>query len=324
MVGFPEGVTRPDPEAGARTTRRRSCSPARPTGSTGSASTAPTTTTRCGPRPRSSASPSMFHGGLGHMPSGSFTATHELHVQPHRLVRPAHALAVQVAVHGRRHQPLPDAQLRLPRVRRRLGGDPARRHARALGEAQPRGPRSASTRRRSTGPSLEALLRQPRRRPARPRPATSTSTRRCGRCPAPARRPTTATSGASSTSAPSASSSTCSSPSFYFGCEADDRTIAFAFSPANPFGARLQPVFSSATSATGTCPTWPRSSTRPTAWCARACSTEQDFREFVFENPARLLLRPEPRLLRRHRGRGRDRPLADADRAPSHASGAEL
>ena len=33
--------------------------------------------------------------------------------------------------------------------------------------------------------------------------------------------------------------------SFYFGCEADDRTTAFAFSPANEFGASLRAVLSS-------------------------------------------------------------------------------
>src|SRR6202042_3024350 len=34
-------------------------------------------------------------------------------------------------------------------------------------------------------------------------------------------------------------------PDFYFGCEADDRTAAFAFSPANAFRARLNAMFSS-------------------------------------------------------------------------------
>jgi predicted TIM-barrel fold metal-dependent hydrolase len=34
-------------------------------------------------------------------------------------------------------------------------------------------------------------------------------------------------------------------PRFFFGCEADDRTVAFAFSPANAFGAKLQPILSS-------------------------------------------------------------------------------
>ena len=33
--------------------------------------------------------------------------------------------------------------------------------------------------------------------------------------------------------------------SFYFGCEADDRTIAYAFSPANAHGFQLRPIFSS-------------------------------------------------------------------------------
>ena len=34
-------------------------------------------------------------------------------------------------------------------------------------------------------------------------------------------------------------------PRLYFGCEADDRTIAFAWSPANPKGEPMRPVFSS-------------------------------------------------------------------------------
>ena len=34
-------------------------------------------------------------------------------------------------------------------------------------------------------------------------------------------------------------------PNLYFGCEADDRTAAFAFSPANAFGATLKVMFSS-------------------------------------------------------------------------------
>ncbi len=34
-------------------------------------------------------------------------------------------------------------------------------------------------------------------------------------------------------------------PSFYFGCEADDRTVAYAFSPANSHGFSLKPIFSS-------------------------------------------------------------------------------
>jgi predicted TIM-barrel fold metal-dependent hydrolase len=32
---------------------------------------------------------------------------------------------------------------------------------------------------------------------------------------------------------------------FYFGCEADDRTNAWAFSPSNPFGAKLNAIYSS-------------------------------------------------------------------------------
>ena len=34
-------------------------------------------------------------------------------------------------------------------------------------------------------------------------------------------------------------------PNFYFGCEADDRGVAAAFSKTNPFGAKLKAMFSS-------------------------------------------------------------------------------
>ena len=34
-------------------------------------------------------------------------------------------------------------------------------------------------------------------------------------------------------------------PNFFFGCESDDPTVTYAFSKANPFGARLGAVLSS-------------------------------------------------------------------------------
>ncbi len=37
------------------------------------------------------------HGGLGNMPTGSFIVPDQLQLQPHRIVRPAHAPPVQVA-----------------------------------------------------------------------------------------------------------------------------------------------------------------------------------------------------------------------------------
>ena len=76
---------------------------------------------------------------------------------------------------------------------------------------------------------------------------------------------------------------------FFFGCEADDRSIAYAFSKANPFGARLQPVFSSDLAH------WDVEDMSEVVAEAfglvrKGVLEQQDFREFVFENPARLLL----------------------------------
>lgn len=83
------------------------------------------------------------------------------------------------------------------------------------------------------------------------------------------------------------------SRNLYFGCEADDRTMAYAFSSANPHGARLRPVFSSDLSH------WDvpdMAGVLPEAFelVEERLLSEQDFAEFVFENPARLLLGQNP------------------------------
>ena len=80
---------------------------------------------------------------------------------------------------------------------------------------------------------------------------------------------------------------------FYFGCEADDRTIAFAFAPGNPFGARLRPVFSSDLSHWDV-PDMAEVVDEAHGLVRKGILTEQDFKEFVFDNPARLLLRQNP------------------------------
>ena len=165
----------------------------------------------------------------------------ELRVQPRRRSRGEPRIAVQVAVPVGRDPPLPDAALRLPRRRRRLGLQPARRPGRALGEAQ-RAARSAHS-----------------------IPTGSTSTR-CSRC-----------SSSTATTACAPGSRSCATyftrpsarpeqldefaaaalesvddlrdrfvPNFYFGCEADDRLVAWAFAEhVNPAGARLRPIFGS-------------------------------------------------------------------------------
>ena len=82
-------------------------------------------------------------------------------------------------------------------------------------------------------------------------------------------------------------------PQFFFGCEADDRTVAFAFSEANVRGSRLQPVFSSDISH------WDVEQmdnvvAEAHGLVERSLLTEEDFADFVFRNPARLLTATRP------------------------------
>jgi predicted TIM-barrel fold metal-dependent hydrolase len=82
-------------------------------------------------------------------------------------------------------------------------------------------------------------------------------------------------------------------PRFWFGCEPDDRTVAFAFAPSNPLGARLQPVLSSDIS----------------HWDVREMNgavaeavgllddgvlSEEQLREFLLVNPVRLYASANP------------------------------
>jgi predicted TIM-barrel fold metal-dependent hydrolase len=77
-------------------------------------------------------------------------------------------------------------------------------------------------------------------------------------------------------------------PNFYFGCEADDPLVAWAFrEDVNPFGARLRPIFGSDMSH------WDvRDMNEPVAEAFELVEhgllTEQEFRELTFLNPARL------------------------------------
>jgi hypothetical protein len=82
-------------------------------------------------------------------------------------------------------------------------------------------------------------------------------------------------------------------PRFFFGCEADDRTVAFAFSRANAFEARLQPVFSSDISH------WDVEEMNGVVAEAhglvrKSLLSDEDFADFVFRNPAKLLAGMNP------------------------------
>ncbi len=83
------------------------------------------------------------------------------------------------------------------------------------------------------------------------------------------------------------------SPSFYFGCEADDRGVATAFPPFPPCDARLNAIFSSDMGH------WDVSDVSTVLAEAHELVSEglvssDDFRRFTFENPARLYLAANP------------------------------
>jgi predicted TIM-barrel fold metal-dependent hydrolase len=80
---------------------------------------------------------------------------------------------------------------------------------------------------------------------------------------------------------------------FYFGCESDDRTLAFAFSKANPARARLRPIFSSdlshwdVTDMAGVV-------TEAHGLVRKELLSPEDFRDFVCRNPARMFTAQNP------------------------------
>ena len=80
---------------------------------------------------------------------------------------------------------------------------------------------------------------------------------------------------------------------FYFGCEADDRTLAFAFSPALPGGQPLRPIFSSDIGH------WDVTDMADTVAESHelvedGLITPEQYRAFVYDNPRRLLTAVNP------------------------------
>ena len=94
-------------------------------------------------------------------------------------------------------------------------------------------------------------------------------------------------------------------PRFYFGCEADDRTLAFAFAPGNPLGARLRPVFSSDLSHWDV-PEMGSVVAEAYELVEEGVLSELDFHEFVCRNPARLFLDQNPSFFEKTVLAGRD------------------
>jgi predicted TIM-barrel fold metal-dependent hydrolase len=80
---------------------------------------------------------------------------------------------------------------------------------------------------------------------------------------------------------------------FYFGCESDDRTAAFAYSDANAFGAHLKPMFSSDISHFDV-PEMSKVMPSAHSLLRDGLMTEAQFRDFMFENAVRLHGGPNP------------------------------
>jgi predicted TIM-barrel fold metal-dependent hydrolase len=74
---------------------------------------------------------------------------------------------------------------------------------------------------------------------------------------------------------------------FYFGCESDDRTAAFAYSDANAFGAHLKPMFSSDISHFDV-PEMSKVMPSAVSLLHDGLMTEEQFRDFMFANAVRL------------------------------------
>jgi hypothetical protein len=82
---------------------------------------------------------------------------------------------------------------------------------------------------------------------------------------------------------------------FYFGCEADDRATMWAFDPR--MGVRLQPVFSSDFTHFDV-PDFREVIPEAFEMVEKRFVTEQDFREFMFTNAARLHTRNNPNFFK--------------------------
>jgi predicted TIM-barrel fold metal-dependent hydrolase len=82
-------------------------------------------------------------------------------------------------------------------------------------------------------------------------------------------------------------------PRFFFGCEADDRAIAFAFSAANPFGARLQPIFSSDL-AHWDVEDMAEVVTEAHGLVRKGLLSDADFADLTFHNPVKLFTQGDP------------------------------
>jgi predicted TIM-barrel fold metal-dependent hydrolase len=84
-------------------------------------------------------------------------------------------------------------------------------------------------------------------------------------------------------------------PNFYFGCEADDRSTAYAYSPSNAFGAEYKPMLGSDISHFDV-PDF--SAVIPEAYkmVEKGILTAEQFKKFTFTNVCEMLQRADPEL----------------------------
>jgi hypothetical protein len=93
-------------------------------------------------------------------------------------------------------------------------------------------------------------------------------------------------------------------PRFYFGCEADDPTVAWAFDDrVNPFGAKLRAMFSSDLGHWDV-PDMGGIVAEAYELVERRLLGEEEFRDFVFANPVRFYTRANPDFFRGTRCEG--------------------
>ncbi|HXH56273.1 hypothetical protein [Iamia sp.] len=230
-----------------------------------------------------------FHGGLGNMATGSFTSVSNYsfnHVGS--FAQRMHTLVKSLFMGGVTRR-FPDMGFAVLECGVGSFAHLSQRPHRPLGEASPRGPRTARPGRHRLGRAGGADA------PPRPRAARRRDDVRAGLATIPgigvppAERDEWRHVGASSPD----ELIDRFAPSFYFGCEADDRTVAYAFSPANSRGFGLKPLFSSDIGH------WDAGDVAGVVAEAyelveHQILTEAQFSQFVYENPARLFLDQNP------------------------------
>ena len=80
---------------------------------------------------------------------------------------------------------------------------------------------------------------------------------------------------------------------FYFGCEADDRSTAYAYSPSNAFGAQFKPMLGSDISHFDV-PDFSEVLPEAFKMVEKGVLTPEQFKQFTFSNVCEMLQRADP------------------------------